>query len=253
MYPVILHDNRFEDGTPQASATAVGFDARHISDRRPFTFWQGDAAGTFYLSVDCAAIKAADAIGLVGHNLGSGGASVSVESSATGAWAGEQVERLAAFSPGDDNALLKTFASAADRYWRLKIVSPTIAPQLAVATLGARLSFPQPPDTPYVPYTETVKETSALSKTGLPLGTVISYKELSIRARFKHIDRNWVMNNYLPFWNTHASLRRFFFYAWDLDAFAADVFFVKHSGRYATPLSVASLVDSLDLQLLGVR
>src|SRR3990172_4071855 len=122
---IILADNRFLDGTPTATDTAAGYNVLFIRDYKTFTSWKAASVGTKYLTVDCATAKSADCIAFVGHNFGTGGATISVESSATGAWAGEQTERLAPFTVNDDKAALRTFASASDRYWRVKIVSAT--------------------------------------------------------------------------------------------------------------------------------
>lgn len=255
MYPIILYDNRFADATPVASATDADpeFAAAHIADLRTHTFWQADAAGTFYLSVDCGAAAAADALGIVRHNLGSAGATVSVESSATGAWGGEETERLEGFSPSDDEAILKLLTSATDRYWRIKIVSPTIAPYLAVAMLGERLQFSFPPDTPYIPYTETPQEDSARSGTGQMLGSQVTYQLLQISPSFSQVERSWVLGDYQTFWEAHSKLRQQFFYAWDLDVFPAHVFFVRDKAPWRTPLSALPYVDRIALDLEGSR
>jgi hypothetical protein len=176
-----------------------------------------------------------------------------VESSGTGAWGGEETERLAGFAPGDDNALLRVFNSASDQHWRLKIVSPTIAPYLAVAMIGERLQFPFPPDTPYVPYTETPKERSSRSKGGHLLGSQIDYQLLKVRPNFSNLERAWVMGDYSTFWEQHSKLRQHFFYAWDLDVFPGHVFFVRDKAPWRTPLSVLPYVDQISLRLEGVR
>jgi len=250
MNPLILFDNRFADAVPAASATASGYDVRHIADGRPYTFWQGDGPGTFYLSVNCGAAKAADALGIVGHNLGTAGATISVESSGNGQ---DWTERLAGFSPSDDLAILKTFPQASDLHWRLKIVTTAAAPRLGVVMLGVGLQFPFPPDTPYTPFTEDVEAETELSQAGHALGTVIRYRPVRVTARFSHLARNWVFGDFQAFWETHAAERRYFFWAWDLDEFPADVFYLRHRGAWRTPLSLLAVADSVALEMEGVR
>mgnify|MGYP007051340092 CR=1 len=86
-------------------------------------------------TIDAGSAVAADTLCLTAHNLSTAGATVSVEYSATGAWAGEEVEALAGFTPADDGSLMKLFASATAQYWRLKIVSASVVPEIAIAML----------------------------------------------------------------------------------------------------------------------
>ncbi len=249
MNPLILSDNRFADSVPSANATAVDFDARHLVDGREYTFWKGDAVGTFYLTANCPVAAAADSLALCGHNLGTAGASVSLEGYSASTWS----EIVAPFIPTDDRPLLKTFNSQSCDDWRLKIVSAAVVPELAVLLVGERLDFPQKPESPYIPYTEDVEETSAASKAGHQLGSLVKFFPISITASFRNIGRSWVLDSYQPFWESHARWRKPFIYAWDLDLFPQHVFWVRHVGKFATPLSISSRVDSLALDLKGVR
>ena len=247
--PIILADNRFLDAPPTASGTAAGFDALHIADGRSYTFWQAPAAGTWYLTVQSPAAAKADCLGIIGHNLGSAAALVSVERSMDGAtWS----TVIAPFKPVDDKALLKNFTSRYGLYWRLKIVTAGSAPYLAVAMIGSRIEFPFPPNSPFVPYSASVVEESATSKTGNPLGTVVRYFPIDILPAFSLIDRVWVEQTYRPFWEGHARYRRYFFWAWDTDTYPEMVFFVKDIGKYDPSVSVLAYYDSLKLQLQGV-
>lgn len=252
MNPVILYDNRFNDAAPTATATAAGFDVLNIRDGRAYTFWQGPAAGTHYITVNCGAAKAADALGIIGHNLKTAGATVTVESSPDNAvW----TPRTGAYAPTNDRAFMQTFVKIYAQYWRLKIVSTLAAPRLAVAMIGARLEFPWPPDTPYIPYTERVETDSKRGKSGNLLGSVVRYKPIEVNARFSNFEREWVFDDYQTFWDSHASEMKQFFYAWDLDNFPEHAFFLKlqDDARWQTPVSILSVVDSLELPMEGVK
>jgi hypothetical protein len=255
MNPIILYDNRFNDGIPAATDTAAGFDVLNIRDLRPFTLWQAASPGTKYITVDCGSAKSADCLALIRHNLYSSSASVSVESSTTGAWAGEQVERLAPFTPSSDKALLKTFPTATARYWRLKIVTAAIAPNIGVAMLGAKLLFPYPPDTPYIPYKEGIEAETSRGKTGDPLGVVVRFKPVEVNARFSVLSRTWALSTYKAFWDTHASDLKPFFYVWDIDLYPDLVLYlaVKRDAAYQTPVSVLEYVDYIELDMEGIK
>lgn len=247
MNPIILTDNRFNNGTPVASGTAAGFDARNIADERPYTWWKGPAVGTYTIKVDCGAAKSADTLAICGHNLFTIGAQISVESSPTGAvW----TNRLAAFTPTSDAALLRTFTSVSAQWWQIKIVAPAGVPQLAIAFLGVRLTFPAPPDAPYIPMEQDVEEESALSEGGYPLGTAIKFKPIRTRPVFSNLARTWVFDTFRPVWENYLSDRRCFFWGWDLTTYPNDyVFLAQHVGKYAPGVSILSLADRLDLDL----
>jgi len=48
--PVILYDNRFEDGALSATDTESGFDVNNIKDLRPHSFWKAASYGTKYIT-----------------------------------------------------------------------------------------------------------------------------------------------------------------------------------------------------------
>ena len=51
--PIVLYDNRFDDGTPVATVTEGGYSVLNIRDWKTYTFWRGDATDPTYLTVDC--------------------------------------------------------------------------------------------------------------------------------------------------------------------------------------------------------
>lgn len=249
MTPLILADNRFLDATPTATGTAAGYDVLNIRDGRPYTFWLAAAAGTNYLTVNCGTAAAADTLGIISHNLGTAAASVSVESSVDGVTWGE---RLAPFVPTDDRALLKLFTTSTKERWRLKIVTATVAPYIAVVLIGVRLQFPVTPDAPFTPFVESVEEEAVVSKTGNALGTVVRYFPVEIKPAFTLLTRTWVESTYRPFREQYGRWRSYFFWAWDLTTYPSQVFYVKDNGKYDPTVSVLSSYDKLKLELKGI-
>lgn len=248
MFPLLLADNRFLDAAPTATGTAAGFDVLHIRDLRPYTFWQAAAAGTNYVTVDCLSAKPANCLALTGHNLGTAGATVTLESSPDNiTWTSRFT-----FVPGDDRAKLFTITQIYARSWRLKIVTAAVAPRIAVLMVGVRLDFPFPADTPYVPCSETTEEETTVSKSGHALGTVVRYAGIEINPQFSHIPRAWLDDTWLPFHQSYARLRKYFFYAWDAERYPDQVYFVKSTGKFEAPLSTGRYVDRLKLQFKGV-
>lgn len=248
MNPIILNDNRFMDAIPTATGTAAGYDVLNIRDMRPYTWWRAAAAGTSYLTVDCGSAAAADCLAVIGHNLLSAGALISLETSLdNAAW----TQRLAPFTPTSNRAFLRPFVRVYARYWRIKIVTAAVAPQLAVVMIGERIDFPFPPDS-FAPYSESVEVESTRSKTGNPLGEVVRYFPVDVKPVFSHVDRVWVEETYRPFREDYSRYRKFFFWAWDTDTYPDQVFFLQDVGKYDPTVSVLAYYDKLKLDLKGV-
>ncbi|MBT9169413.1 MAG: hypothetical protein DDT19_02772 [Syntrophomonadaceae bacterium] len=248
--PIILFDNRFLDGTPTATSAAAGFSVLNIRDGRTHTHWRAAHTGTNFISVDCGIARSANCVAVISHNLLSSGTTFSVESSTDNiTW----TVRLAGFTPSSDRAFLRRFTSATARFWRVRTDAIGF-PFLGVVMLGNELVFPFPPDTPYTPYRESIEAESSTGKTGHILGSVIRFKSIEISARFSNFPRGWVINNFKPFWNSHASRLRPFFWAWDITAFPDMVFFVTidKESSFEMPMSILPFVDSIELNMRGV-
>lgn len=250
--PYILADNRFLNGTPTATDTAAGYSVLNIRDLKSFTSWKGASSGTKYLTVDCGSAKVADTLAIFKHNLGTAGATVSVESSPDNStW----TNRLAGFVPSTDRAILKTFITQTYRYWRVKIVTASTAASIAELMLGVRMEFPYPPDSPFIPASLKIEADSNRSKTGQLLGTVVRYKPYKIAPKWSSLSRSWVDATFRPFWEGYASELYPFFWAWDVTTFPSDVRFVTidPESSMETPVTVLSAYDEVSLEMVGVK
>lgn len=253
MNPIILYDNLFDDGTPTATDTATGYAVANINDLRPYTYWVAASSGTKYLAVDAGSAVSADALGISGHNFGTAAATVSLESSTTGAWGGEEVERVAGFAPSDDKTLIKAFTSASVRYWRLKIVTASVAAQVGVLSVGARLTFPAGPLAPTAPYSESIEARTEVSKTGNQLGTAIAYHPLAVKVSFRGLAYSWLWGDFKTFWDGHGKLLKPFFWSIDLTNFPAQYLRLSSKQSFETPLYFGlSQGDKTTLNLVGV-
>ncbi|MBT9175484.1 MAG: hypothetical protein DDT22_01163 [candidate division WS2 bacterium] len=250
--PIILFNNRFDDGIPVATSTAAGSSVLNIRDGRTYTFWQAATAGTNFITVDCGIPRITDCLAVIGHNLRAAGAIISVESSVDNiTW----TTRIAGFTPPSNRAFLRTFfPPVTERHWRIRIVTAAVPPVLAVVYLGHRITFPFPPDAPFIPCREFVEAETSIGKTGHILGSVIRYKPIQIFARFSNLTRTWIAENFMFFWNTHASNLRPFFWAWDITAFPDMVFYVtiNKETSFEMPMSVLSFIDSIELNMKGI-
>lgn len=250
-YPYLLYKNVFDDGTPTATNTATGYDVLNIRDSRAYTYWKATGFGTLYLTVNAGSAKSCDTLGIFSHNLGTASASVSVEHSPDGAaW----TEVLAAFTPTDDYAILKTFTSASKQYWRVKIVTAAVTPMLAICLLGARIEFPSKPLAPLSKYAIGHETVSTKSKSGHILGQQVMYDTLSMSFTFPPAESNytWWSTTFKTFWDDH-QLKPFFF-CLDYTLFPADVFWVSLSAsqKYALNMQFSTRVENFTLSMEGI-
>lgn len=223
-YPMILAENIYLLGDPTATDTETGYDVANIVDCRSHTFWKGASAGTKYITVDCLTPVTADALGIVGHNLYAADAVVSVESSPDNSiW----TERLAPFAPVSDKALLKTFTIASARYWRVKIVTASVAARIAVIFLGDRFEFPRHISGSYDPYPEEISAVTSRSKTGNLLGSTLDLIMSKISVQFSKMTDSWVINTFNPLWDDYLSRLQPFFWAWDITNHPTEVYYGK--------------------------
>ncbi|MFA4871354.1 MAG: LamG-like jellyroll fold domain-containing protein, partial [Pedobacter sp.] len=249
-FPKILYNSILIGAVLSATDTATDFDVQNIKDYRPYTWWQAASIGTKYITIDCGVAKSADCLGIVGHNLSSTNDTVSLESSTDGI---TYTERITGFVPTSDKAIMKKFTSASARYWRIKIIAPSVAPKLAVAFLGVSLNFPYPPDVPYIPYKETVEADVAEGKKGHLLGASLKFKSLNIDANFSNLERAWTINEFKLFWDNHGSKLLSFFYGWDLVNYPDWAFYVNCEDMdFGLPMSVLLYIDSISLRMKGV-
>lgn len=256
MNPIILYDNRFLDAAViQSTDTDPGgdYDVRNIRDLRPYTFHKFTGGGTKYYTVDCGAAKDADCLGVFSHNLGTVGAALSIESS-TDNFGASNTQRLVPVSPTTDLALLKPFTLGNDRYWRAKLVTASLAAKSAVVVLGKKLTVPGIPMGPFAPYRESVVSDTPQSELGTQIEANVKYYPIRIDAKFQYLDRTWLDNTFLPFWNNHMKKEKWFFFAWNLDDFPQHVFFVKRAKNYEfqMPISKGYKIKEFTISMEGV-
>lgn len=252
MNPVILFDNIVTLGTLSAAYTASGYDVAHIKDFRPYTLWKGTTASPQYVTVNCGSARAADALGICGHNLKTINATVSVENSTNGStW----TTVLAGFVPASDDALIRLFSTDTKQYWRIKIAGHTAAPYMGVAVLGPRITFPCPPDTPHTPFDQGIETATEVSETGNLLGSVVRTKPYLLEAGFSLVTRTWAFDTFKPFWDTHGSLLKPFFWAFDAATYPDLVFFAQFTEtmRLKLPMTILTYIDTLHLTMRAVR
>jgi hypothetical protein len=235
----------------------------YLRDFREHAFWEGLDAGEQTIGVDCGRIVEASALGLAGHNLKTAGALISLERS-TDNFLSDATTVISPFMPYFDAPLLKTFALASSRWWRLKLSAGGQIPKLAVLALGLALEFPMPPEAPYAPTDEQIQADVARNAAGNLLGALVHSRAAETKVTLAVIDRDWALQGYgeaawgAVSWGENGNLAALwqharkllpFFYAWDPIAYPAHVLFGrwKKEQVFRTPLSILAYIDAFEM------
>ena len=180
--PCILYDNRLDGGAITATYTGAG-DVLNLKDLRTYTYWEGSGVADHYVKINCGSVLSANALGIIGHNFATIGATISVECSSDN-FAADVTVALPGFIPASDKALLNKYTSQAKTYWRLKMSGMSAAPRMAILMIGTLLEFPACLHGGFDPSPEQINSRSKRSKTGNLLGSVVDYHLISISAKW---------------------------------------------------------------------
>ncbi|MBI4715845.1 MAG: hypothetical protein HY760_07920 [Nitrospirae bacterium] len=250
--PVILYDNRLADGTPTASSTASGYSPLNLSDWRTYTYWKPSGTAPQYVTVDCGSAKSADSLGIIGHDLYTQNAQIAVEASSDN-FGADVTTVLAAFSPTSNKAIFKIFASISKRYWRLKIVSFTSQPFLAILAIGSRLTFEKFLSGSYDPQGEQIQASSERNTEGQLLGSVIHYVQRRLRPAWSGVSNSFITQTFLPAWDGHLSQMKPFFWIWNFGDDPDNVVLAAIPSDFELAIPYGSIYRSLTLEFVGVK
>jgi hypothetical protein len=145
VFPFVFYDNKVVNATITASTSATGAPAANVATTSTFDFWS-PTSGTATLTFDLGQTFDVDTISIVAHDLGTKGATVTIQDSLDGStW----VDR-AVISPEDNSTITVLLAKFNKRYWRLSIVAanPVV---IGNVLIGERLVFPAGVRPPYTP------------------------------------------------------------------------------------------------------
>lgn len=223
--PLILYDNICAD----AIITAPGEGMDNLCDYRTYTFWRGVSpekkgkkTSEQILEIDGGTSRTADTLAIIGHNLASSGAQISLRHQQVKKW----VETLPPFSPATDRAFLKIFPPAQSARWDLRIIPGEEPPRIAVLMLGSRLTFERYPQ-PFDPFPEELHAESAVSVKGHLLASTLQNITSKIQVEWKYLSDRWIREVFQPAWDNHLSLLKPFFWAWDIEGHPDEVYYVR--------------------------
>ncbi len=236
-----------------ATSTASGdYSVNYLYNMLETNMWKAANTNTpMYIAYDAGAgnAKTADYMVILGHNLKTIGASIVLQYSTTGAWAGEEIGVFAGFSPDADTVILKEWAALATaRYWRLKITGVLSAPPymtLLIWGLKTELDYAT---ASFDPYEQEAKANINLSQGGYVTGVHTQYAERSLQLRFDDADAT-LYGKIKTWWDT-SGLKNFFV-AWETANNPNDIWLMRPDTKFSNPLMNGGLYRSISVNLKG--
>ncbi len=199
----------------------------------------------------------ADSLYIRYHNFFTASATISIESSNdNSSW----TERLAGFTVTDNRAIFKMFTKVQAAYWRVKIVTASIAPYCAIVLLGERMEFPKGlciGDGAIKPHGDIgIVADSVTGETGNLLGTSLKYNPITMEAEFAPGSLwTWWNETFWPWWRDYACRGKPFVWATDASGFPGQIYWMMldlEEDTYSPPMTLTAKVDRYVMKMKGV-
>jgi hypothetical protein len=180
-HPIIGWRNVVTVENVTATNEDADYPATNLANPATHLYWQAGAnsppTSPQYLTVSTTGSGSIDYVGLAKHNLGTAESTVSVEGDTGGGFATIAGPfGLGANSPADDSPIVFRFAAAAYTQVRVKIVTPSVVPFVAVLYVGKLLVLPRKIWQGHTPITfgRRQKVINGKSESGNFLGRIIT-------------------------------------------------------------------------------
>ena len=217
-------------GNLVATTEVSGFEIGKVLDRMEGTNYKAANTTTpmyFYPSTGPGGGSSltADYLFIAGHNLGTIGATITLQKSSTGAWAGEEVN-VTSKTPTDDLPIANEFASTSEDYWRAAITGTlSAAPYIAVCTWGEKTETANCKGR-FSPYGESEKVNQNISATGILLGDHENYIDREIVLSWNNIPTDGTLDAKLKAHKNDVG-RLSFGLAWEKTNHSSEIWLVR--------------------------
>lgn len=254
MLPKLLYENILREGTLTASGTSSDddYNVNYLVDYRSFTKWKAASTSDPYVELELSGAEEPDCLAIYNHNFDEVGGTIKLQHDSDDDDTWTDMETIT--PNGTKPIMIMIGTPVSSTKFRIFFDTPTTIPEMAIIFLGVAIEFPYPPDSPTVPFDESIRATMEISEAGHNLGAVISHFPISVNQKFSNFTRTWFDTYFKPFWINHARYLLPFFYGWDLTNRADDIFFLTMDENFIfrEALTILSLTDELTLQMRGI-
>lgn len=212
------------DSTITASTEATGYEAANVADGLTWDFWRpldGDTAA--WIAFDYGSLVSVDYVGIAVHNLGSIGASVTVQAYIGGMW-----QDVHEFTPTSDAPLMALFEALEAQEWRLVLSGYTAydTPSIGVVNIGTAMRFQRNIYVGHTPITmgRNTNIKPNLSNTGQFLGRSVERRGAQTNIALNNLTPDWYRETFEPF--AQYAITGAFFWMWRPDDYPEEVGYV---------------------------
>lgn len=198
MTAYIGYNNEVKSGVITTTSDAAGYAKENAQSWKQSSWWQSGASGTVYFYVDAGAAVDVDSWGFAGSDLFDNSGTIKPQYSATGTWAGEQVDLDSLHTPSKNITVFKKVTSVNARYFRFEIDSIGAASFFANLFLGQSLQLQRGMPLGFSPanLNRDRKIYNNKSNGGAFLGRSIKYKGAKVDIKQKGVTRAWIDANW---------------------------------------------------------
>ena len=236
--------------TLTATSTASGYDVKNIYNMLEVDMWlAADATSPCYITYDAGTgnTGSADYLAILGHNLGTIGATVVLQYSNDG-FTADINDAFAPEAVTADTVYLREFTNPGPkRYWRLKISGAAAPPNLTVCIWGGKTELDYATAS-FDPHGQEVKASVNLSQGGYLTGVHKKYTERQMTLTFHDADSD-LYGKVKTWWET-SGLKNFFV-AWERANSPGDAFLMRPDVKFSNPLKQGGLYRDITINLAG--
>lgn len=197
--PVICWSNKVNIGNIVADSEAANYPVTNLGNTSTTNKWKSGSTLEQLITVSNLSDQS-NCVAIARHNLGSTGATVSVEAITAEPGAVWEVVH-AGVVPATDSPLVLVYVRDFYVGTRVRIVPDGVAPEMAVLFVSDTLVVPESVQSGYTPVTDSIENTlvTGWSDSGEFLGSIVHGSVARNRAEFRVIDFDWYADNMRDF------------------------------------------------------
>jgi len=217
--PIVLYDDLVTVANIAADQADANYPVTNLANPQTSSLWKSGSTADQYLTVTLDGTVETDCLSIARHNLGSGLTVASVEGKTA---AVDWTEVCGEQQLGDDTPAMFVFTSDFYIGLRLKLQPASVAPQMAVLSVGPSLKLPRSVPVGHKPL-KTSRSRALLNPTAMNgdfIGNVVTSQTLSTTFAVNLLDPTWWDAYGQPFAD---ACRDPFFLAWRPDSKPTDI------------------------------
>lgn len=234
-----------------ADEEASGFLVTRLVNPATHLRWKGTTPGDQNVTIALSGgAQTANYFGIAGHNLGTAGATVTLQGSDNGSdWSDLHDAILLA----DDFVFMFEFEDASHSFFRLHLEGMSAAPEIAVLYIGQVLRLQRRIYVGHKPLVLNISSrvSSGYSEDGRFLGRILRSQKLESSVSLNNLTPTWVRSAFLPF--QRFGVDEPFFFAWRPGDYPNEVGYCWLVGDPSTVNERPNGMMQLEMNIQGIR